>query len=197
LSFPVRVRWLGPFGLETEVSRTFNASRGGLLIFSNQPRGESSPVWVTFPYDAEMPSTEPEIPARVARCDASPGGLHAIGIRFERGRPRNPQHMRTDRRRHARIPLALFVRILHTECAAAESVIHLNAPWPEETMTVDVSPLGLFFCTLRTYSADECLSLSLSDGRWLEGGKHRARVVRVAGSKSDSPLAQVAAEFLP
>ena len=32
LELPVRVRWLGPFGLETEITQTRNASRDGVLV---------------------------------------------------------------------------------------------------------------------------------------------------------------------
>src|ERR1700689_1251526 len=99
MALPVRVRWLGPFGLETEVSRTSNASRCGLLISSRQPRGEGSPVWVTFPYDSENETLEPEIPGRVARCQLTAEGVHAIGIRFER---RRSLFMRFDRRQNPR-----------------------------------------------------------------------------------------------
>src|SRR5580704_18381192 len=62
LELPVRLRWLGPFGLETEISQTINATSGGMLILSSQKRGEGSPVWVTFPYDSGNESPEPEIP---------------------------------------------------------------------------------------------------------------------------------------
>jgi hypothetical protein len=195
MALPVRTRWLGPFGLETEVSRTSNASRGGLLIYSGQSRGEGSPVWVTFPYDSENEALEPEIPGRVARCQLTAEGMYAIGIRFER---RRSLFMRFDRRQNPRIPIAVLVRIMQTECdSSGESPARPPAPWPEETMTVDVSPTGFLFCSLRIYAADQCLSVSLPDGRCLEGSERRARVVRVAGLKSDSPLTQVAAEFLP
>jgi hypothetical protein len=154
-----------------------------------------SPVWVTFPYDSENETLEPEIPGRVARCQLTAEGVHAIGIRFER---RRSLFMRFDRRQNPRIPIALLVRVIQTECdGSGEGLGQIATPWPEETMTVDVSPAGFLFCSLRVYAADQCLSVSLPDGRWLEGNERRARVVRVAVLKPDSPLMQVAAEFLP
>lgn len=197
LTISARIRWLGPFGLETEVTQTVNASRGGLLIFSGQPRGENSPVWVTFPFDAKTVTVEPEIPGRVARCIVSPAGTHAIGIEFERRRPPGPRSMRADRRRHTRFPLALFVRIIHIECiGAAENPTRKAPPWPEETMTVDVSPDGLLFRTLRIYAGDERVAIAMPGDRGFTTGERSARVVRVAGLELDSPLQQVAVEFL-
>jgi hypothetical protein len=58
LQLPVRVRWLGPFGLETEVTQTENVSRDGLLISSFNPRQLGSQLWATFPYDAAVAFTE-------------------------------------------------------------------------------------------------------------------------------------------
>jgi hypothetical protein len=194
LSLPVRIRWLGPFGLETEITQTVNASRAGLLILTMHQHGEGSPVWVTFPYDSERTSAEPEIPGSVTRCISSPEGTHAIGIKFQRNRQ---LFMRFDRRQNPRVPLALLIRVTQSDRDPSGSYPHAVAPWPEETMTMDVSPNGLRFCTLRLYAADQHISVSLPDGRWLDGGKKRARVVRVDELKSDSPLLQVAAEFLP
>jgi hypothetical protein len=195
LELPVRLRWLGPFGLETEISQTINATSGGMLILSSQKRGEGSPVWVTFPYDSGNESPEPEIPGRVARCRSVDAGMYAIGIRFER---RRQLFMRYDRRQNPRVPIALLVRIMHTDCdQSGENLTRPPVLLPEETMTMDISPFGLRFCTLRVYPAEKCISISLPSGQWLEGGKRLARVLRVGGTESGSPLVQVAAEFLP
>ena len=141
LALPVRLRWLGPFGLETEISQTINATRGGMLTLSSQPRGEGSPVWVTFPFDSGNGSPEPEIPARVARCRAADSGMNAVGIRFER---RRQLFMRFDRRQNPRVPIALLVRITQTDCDEfGERFAQPSIAWPEETMTMDISPDGL------------------------------------------------------
>jgi hypothetical protein len=66
---PVRLRWTTPFGQKIELGNTINASRAGLLVSSNEPHGPGVMIWVTFPYDNSLSDGQPEIPARVVRCD--------------------------------------------------------------------------------------------------------------------------------
>jgi len=63
-------------------------------------------------------------------------------------------------------------------------------------MTVDVSPAGALFCTLRIYEVGEQLVIAAQAGRKLSGGERRARVVRIGRAGTDSPLTHVAVEFL-
>src|SRR5262249_32265651 len=52
-------------------------------------------LWVTFPYDASLPDGQPEVLARVVRCDELPELARAAGLReaasspasFSQGRP--------------------------------------------------------------------------------------------------------------
>lgn len=199
LALPVRVRWLGPFGLETEVTQTLDAGGGGTLISSCQSHQEGSHVWATLPYDARAAATEAEIPGRVAHSKMTPAGTGLTGIAFDAQAVHSTDRLlkHADRRSQPRVPLALFVRVIRRPDARRPvHFAHEFAPWPEDTMTVDVSPRGMLFCTLRAYEPDERLSIALPNDRRSAVRERLARVVRVAESGSDSPLLNVAVEFL-
>jgi len=66
---PVRLRWTTPFGQKIELGNSINASRAGLLVSSKEPHTAGVVIWVTFPYDVSLSDGQPEIPARVVRCD--------------------------------------------------------------------------------------------------------------------------------
>jgi PilZ domain len=205
LELPGRIRWLGPFGLETEITRTQNVSRDGLLVSSARTRQAGSLLWATFPYDAAVPFTESETPGKVVRCVAESAATHLTAIAFHQVDPLfadlaialSDSSRRADRRRHPRISLAFVVRIeriaRNSQSPQPETE---SSPWPEEAMTVDVSPDGMVFCTLRIYEVGERIIVVTQPGRKLSGGERRARVVRVVRPHSDSPLSHVAVEFL-
>ncbi len=69
MRLPVRLRWTTPFGQNIELAATIDASRSGLLVSTKDPHTPGVTAWVTFPYDATLPDGQPEILARVARCD--------------------------------------------------------------------------------------------------------------------------------
>jgi hypothetical protein len=69
MRLPARLRWSTPFGQKIEIGETMDASRGGLLISTHEPHTAGVTVWVTFPYDASLADGQPEIVARVARCN--------------------------------------------------------------------------------------------------------------------------------
>jgi PilZ domain-containing protein len=208
LELPVRVRWLGPFGLETEITQTRNASRGGLLVSSAISRQVGSLFWATFPYDAAVAFTESETPGKVVRCTADPALGNTIAVAFHQldlispGDALSPNNSssragRNDRRRHSRIALAFLVRIERGVRNSHSPRQELESPiWPEETMTVDVSPAGITFCTLRIYEVGERLVIAAQTGRRFSDGERRARVVRVKRAQTDSPVSHVAVEFL-
>jgi hypothetical protein len=208
LEMPVRMRWLGPFGLETEITHTRNASRDGLLVTSANVRQIGTRLWTTFPYDPAVAFTESETPGRVSRCGAAVTGESLIAVEFDhRGQhsqddalaPQIPagRITRGDRRGHPRIALAFLVRVARDErIMGASRPYPETPPWPEETMTVDVSPRGMLFCTLRIYEAGERLVVTAPAGRDRSDGHRRARVVRIANVLADSPLSHVAVEFL-
>jgi hypothetical protein len=207
LELPVRVRWLGPFGLETEVTQSCNASRDGLLVSSALPRQPGSLLWATFPYDAAVEFTESETRGKVTRCKSVLSSNNVIAVSFLQDDPASrddaatPDNSagraaRNDRRGHARIPLAYLVRVARRRATCDTSELPLESPFrTEETMTVDVSPDGMIFCTLRIYSCDEHLLIAAQAGRKLSGERH-ARVVRVSRPQPESPLSCVAVKFL-
>lgn len=217
LTLPVRLRWQGPFGLETEITESCDASRGGLLVSSRQIHHVGSLVWVTSPYDRASPLAQLETQARVAHCEQSKDGDQFVGIEFEsRKLPgRGPQAtakgaLRSlsetpsrqyfelgDRRRRARVAVALFVRISRSARPRTFAITsHDDAPWPEETMTRNVSPGGMLFYSLRIHEAGDLLTVTLPKGGILPVGDLLARVIHLAPLDATSPLLQVGVQFL-
>jgi hypothetical protein len=212
LEMPVRVRWLGPFGLETEITQSRNVSRGGLLVVSANARQTGSLLWATFPYDPAVAFTESETPGKVVRCAENfairNAPANTIAIEFHQPDQisqsdvlavnNSSSHMgRLERRVHARIELAFLIRVERAVRNLRSAPQDLESPqWPEETMTVEVSPAGMLFCTLRIYELGEQLNIAAQPGRKLSVGERRARVVRIARPIADSPLSHVAVEFL-
>src|ERR1700726_3637815 len=81
LRLPVRLRWTTPFGQRTEVCDTVNVSRGGVLVPCQELHAAGMPLWVTFPYDPAIPSSQPEILAKVVRSVAQRPTMAAAGTR--------------------------------------------------------------------------------------------------------------------
>jgi hypothetical protein len=209
LVMPVRVRWLGPFGLETEVTRANNVSRGGLLVSGTNPRQAGSLLWATFPYDAAVAFAESETPGRVVRCSEAAEGDHLVAVALNpsaripdadapvRHDPvgRNPHY---DRKRQRRSPAAFCVRIIRLGRPSDALSSELQPPvWSEEAMTINISPSGMLFCSLRIYQIGERLVIVTQSGMGRLSGERPAHVVRVGDMHPDSPLSQVAVEFLP
>lgn len=69
MRLPVRLRWTSPFGQRIELAETIDVSRSGLLVSAKEAHTPGIIVWVTFPYDASLSDGQPEILARVARCE--------------------------------------------------------------------------------------------------------------------------------
>jgi len=69
IRLPVRLRWTTPFAQKIELADTIDVSRSGLLVSTKEFHTPGVSVWVTFPYDVSLPDGQPEILARVARCD--------------------------------------------------------------------------------------------------------------------------------
>ena len=69
MRLPVRMRWTTPFGQKIELGETIDVSRSGLLVSTKEFHTTGITLWVTFPYDASLSDGQPEILARVARCN--------------------------------------------------------------------------------------------------------------------------------
>lgn len=169
LRLPVRLRWLGPLGPRLEFTKTLDASRQGLLLHLAGSCSPGARVWVTFPYDSQATDgTQAEIAARVVRAKETPNGGHLVALEFEE--PEAPPVFPPERERRSsqRILLAVPIRVRLA-----------NAPWPEETMTLNVSDTGLLFESTRIYSPGEALQVVFPYGRWVSVGEIAAKVVRI------------------
>lgn len=169
LQLPVRVRWRGPIGMRLETTQTIDVSREGLFVLRAEPCELHTRVWVAFPFDSSVSMTgQPETPARVVRVEKAARGGCRVALHLElppRVAPRPPGN---ERRSSPRIPFALpiFVRAA-------------GAPWPEESMTQDISRGGARFSTARIFAEGDALLATLSWGEWERAGEMPARVVRV------------------
>jgi len=81
LRLPVRLRWTTPFGQKIEIGETMDVSRSGLLVPAREPHAPGVPLWITFPYDSSLRDGQPEIFARVVRCDEIIEGIRAANRR--------------------------------------------------------------------------------------------------------------------
>ena len=178
MRLPARLRWPSPFGQKIELAETMDVSRGGLLLSSREVHAPGVPLWVTFPYDASLREGQPEVPARVVRCEqlsASPF-LFSLAIQFQaQARPvsnGNGARHEPERRRSTRQSLVMPIRVRPE-----------NVPWFEETMSLDVSARGMRFRSQREYAQGDVLRIALEDTSsvsWPGSGDFRAKVVRVA-----------------
>lgn len=175
MRLPARLRWTSPFGQKIELAETIDVSRGGLLLSSRELHAAGVRLWVTFPYDASLREGQPEVPARVARCEelgAVP--LHFLAIQFEaqaRSVSNGNRGQDPERRQSPRRSLAMPIRVRPE-----------NVPWFEEAMLLDFSPRGMRFRGQREYAIGALLRIAMEDAScasWPGSGEFRAKVVRV------------------
>jgi PilZ domain len=190
LRLPARVRWRGPLGMRMESTHTLDVSRNGVRVQRNESCESGSRVWVVFPFDAASASgIPPETPARVVRVASGAGAGYQVALQLEL--PSRTASRLTDRERRAcsRISFALpiFVRAL-------------GFPWPEESMTQNISRSGARFESAHVYSAGDAVLAKIPWGEWVRAGEIPARIVRVehcaapASSVPHShPLAEISA----
>ncbi|HKW35774.1 MAG TPA: PilZ domain-containing protein [Candidatus Acidoferrum sp.] len=176
MRLPARLRWTSPLGQKIELAETKDVSRGGSLLSSGEPHAAGVTLWVTFPYDASIREGQPEVPARVVRCNesrAAPLGFF-LALQFE-GLARfvsngNGARRDLERRRSPRRSLAMPIRVRPE-----------NVPWFEEAMLLDFSPRGMCFRSQREYATGELLRISSEGDSTASGaGEFRAKVVRLA-----------------
>ena len=184
LNMPIRVRWPEPLRHLIEVSQTLDVSRTGLLFYRADPCPLQARVWVTYPYSAENPATQPEIPARVVRVKTTPTGGHLVALHLEPQRRSVASVGKFNRRGGERSHVALPL-----------SVRPAGAPWPEEAMTVDISNGGVLFRTARLYALGDNVRIVMTQGGWASNTEMDARVVRIE-PEANSVEQRVALAFL-
>lgn len=69
MRLPARLRWTTPLGQKIELVETIDVSRRGLLVSTAEPHTPGLPLWVTFPFDASLGDGQPEMSARIVRCE--------------------------------------------------------------------------------------------------------------------------------
>ncbi len=179
LSLPLRLRWLGPFRSEIEITQSVDVSREGLLFYRPEPCPLHSRVWATLPFELGEESPQPETPGRVLRLKKTRIGGYLVGVHLENPRRRRAVSFWPERRASPRVPLSLPIGI-RTD----------GEPWSEESVTLDVSDVGLRFPSARVYSVGDPLRVKLSWGK----GEILAHVARVSGAAeaTDAPFADIA-----
>lgn len=169
LHMPVRIRWHGPLGTRLETTHTIDVSREGLLVKRAEACAVETRVWVVFPYDPrEGASVQPETPATVLRVERSSKGGFRVALRLDVPARPPAWPAEKERRKETRVPFALpiFVR-------------PLGNPWPEESMTRDISQSGAKFETSHIYAAGDEVLAKIPWGNWEKAGEIPGRVVRV------------------
>ncbi len=196
LNLPVRIRWNTPFGQKTEVCKTLDISRAGLLVPCQEMHAAGVPLWVTFPYDTSLGDGQPEMAAKVVRVGRARNGNgsnstgqgsneRAVALHFALPfRPESNGNGHTkgpERRQSPRRPLAVPVRV------RPEYI-----PWFEESMTIDVSAHGLRFLSSREYQEGQRLLVSfqpMASAPWPTASETAARVVRIEAVPESAALA--------
>ena len=196
LRLPVRIRWNTPFAQKTEVCRTLDISRGGLLVPCHEAHAPGVGLWVTFPYDTSLGDGQPEMLAKVVRVRSAHNGNGSASIDQGANEPAVALHFalspRTlangnghakehERRDSPRRPLALPVRVRPE-----------HIPWFEEAMTMDVSAHSLRFLSSREYQEGDRLLLSFeatASAPWPVASETFARVLRVESVPDSAALA--------
>jgi hypothetical protein len=216
LRIPARLRWTTPFGQKTEVCQTLNASRGGLLVPCNETHAPGMRLWVTFPYDASLPSGQPEILARVVRSASAEQRVHSAsgGEKTLSANAEEPAWAHgLQNANESSLPAAALCfeiaprpvsngnghrRELERRISPRRRLalpIHVrpeHVPWFEETMTLDVSTEGLRFLSSREYELGQHLIVSFepsASSPWPNAAEFRSLVVRVDPVPQSAALA--------
>ncbi|MFZ0580994.1 MAG: PilZ domain-containing protein, partial [Candidatus Acidiferrales bacterium] len=133
-----------------------------------------SRVWIAFPFDANSNSSvPPETPAHVVRVKPAARGGYEVALHLELPPRRPPRPPENERRACARMSFALpiFVRAP-------------GSPWPEESMTQNISRTGARFESAQIYSAGDALLAKIPWGEWEHAGEIPARIVRVGPAEN-------------
>lgn len=172
VTMQVRLRWPGPLRQTTEITETLDVSRGGLLVYTVDGSQPGRSLWLTFPYENSMVAAEPEILAHVSRVERRAVGGSFMAIRFD-GLAPGAAKPAVERRFLPRTVIGVPLAVRAPAC-----------PWPEETMTVNLSSDGLSFITPRVYNVGDTVKVAMRVGAtpsgWGSHGEINALVVRVA-----------------
>jgi hypothetical protein len=179
LKLPARVRWRGPLGMRMESTHTLDVSRNGIRVQRGESCETGSRVWVVFPFEAASAAGDPpETPACVVRVESGSGGGYQVSLELEL--PSRDVSLPADRERRAcsrmSFALPIFVRAL-------------GFPWPEESMTQNISRAGARFESAHIYSAGDAVLAKIPWSDWARAGEIPARIVRVENSESPSSSA--------
>lgn len=177
LKLPARIRWQGLFGMRLELTETIDVSREGVLVRRKEPCALQSRAWIIFPFARGAGSVQPETPARIARVAPDETGGYWVALHLELPERGNAQPLLDERRRSERVPFSLPIFVRGEE-----------APWPEESMTHDISQHGVRFETSQVYEAGEIVCMQIPWGEWAKKGEIRGKVVRTDGSHGISEL---------
>jgi hypothetical protein len=201
MRLPVRLRWTTPFGQKIELGETIDVSRGGLLVSTKEPHSAGVPLWVTFPYDSSLGDGQPEVLARVARCDSGLEAARATDVREtvqSKGASVSERSSKFDQLVHARSisdSPAIFAVAIHLEeqsRGASNGNGHRQDPERfEEAMTIDFSAKGMRFRSHREYKRGDRLKVAMNGSistPWARTGEFRSIVVRVAPAPDNSAL---------
>jgi PilZ domain len=96
-----------------------------------------------------------------------------VALRLELAARQEPRAVAFERRKHVRLPIALpiFVR-------------QVGMPWPEESMTQNISRSGLLFESSQVYEPGEEVLGKIPWGEWADAGEISGRVLRFESRES-------------
>jgi hypothetical protein len=176
LQLSARIRWQGPLGMRLEVAETVDVSRDGVLLHRKEPCEARSRVWIVLPFVlGDLGSVQPETPGRIARVARAEDGSYWVAVRLEHPERGVRSPGERERRRVERIPLSLPIFLRPS-----------GTPWPEESMTYDLSAKGVRFETAHLYVLGQTVIAQVPWGEWAKRGQIHGRVVRVEDLR-DSP----------
>ncbi len=175
IGLPVRVRCITPFGVGVESAMTADVSRGGFSFDSPTRMVCGIHVWTSLPFDASIADAQPDLRARIVHCHGCANGMHRIGVQFE-----TPSlHLLVSQRT---VPPGIEHRISPRHFLNVPVRVRPDyLPWPEETMTLNISEAGIRFLTTRQHEEGSILLLEFdkpSPATWPAAEEVQTIIVR-------------------
>lgn len=152
-----RIRQISGSRNASEITRTLDVSRNGLLFRTREAYDAAKPVWVTMPFVENALSQDLEFPASVVRVLPQRDGSTEIALQFHsahadrfrssyQAEPPPPSH--AVQKRRPRVKMTLPIRVRAQKAA-------------EESVTLDVSRTGVLFRTERAYTTGDPVMVSM------------------------------------